>query len=893
MGVSPQLSVPSVVLVVLLFLPGPTAIRVEDVPTFALRCRLGGAEEDFAGAPADVPVEPTSSVHGKPRNKKPPHYQPQTPDATFFFGDRDDMVGRTGPKSSNHSYANGSHWSAPPINVTAEFVNATAHGYPNVEPPTHPFFSEWIAVSAKLIVRLSPALANRTLSNETAISCQLTYTGRDTAQPPPPPLTGTIALKYTSDLCTHGWRKEVPFQPCGGALGLMLGRDNTTGAPKVQTWRQLNAERYWPAMHSLPSTIKSPKLFPIVDSFRGDDDVGTALDAIAAFSKMGYHGLTVGGAGTAVVKAAMHATRQDDVHATGAGLAVPCSHMLPHERTKPSCSIKDWLRSNDTDADLANASRIQDWATTLAASWRAAGFKKGSVGFGAMHDEPGWSWKMPPVNTSTVVRARWEQYLQVRNLTPAELGAADWSSVTLLGREDARQRLLLAAAAATRAGGDPSADAALLTTKKLYYWSVRYVGSEPSQFFANATTALIAAWGGPTKMFANWNNFQGAQFVPGGMGATKPGEAVDDNAVRMSFDWFEYARARGSLLLWTEDWMPDSASFRWSYYAARLRSAVALGAHDGMEFSGYIVPRSSGGREGGLFQRILAMIGSGAKGLRYFIFGPEYTFPVNCYTDNANYTRLIKEMAQAHGMVASSEEVLWPARRAASQVAILMPRSSEMWDLFPMLSNTNATGYMHECCVTSSMLAYAADYNAEVFGLYTALAVDSGIPVDFLDEDALLELETLAQYKAIYLTEPNIPRAGMAGVVEWVTKTGGVLVTVSNAATFDEYNEKLEPAELHRSGQQQQQEWRRPRWYLQGSHSADSNLTLWLEQHGGCKFGPPHNTTVCEMPSSRFGLPAKAVLGPQELFTVAHPYGKYVLGPDRSNILGGPNRERR
>eukprot|EP01050_Picozoa_sp_SAG11_P020711 SAG11_NODE_3542_length_2380_cov_1.640509_2_plen_148_part_00 len=69
--------------------------------------------------------------------------------------------------------------------------------------------------------------------------------------------------------------------------------------------------------------------------------------------------------------------------------------------------------------------------------------------------------------------------------------------------------------------------------------------------------------------------------------------------------------------------MPDSASFRWSYYSSRLRSSIALAKHDGMEFSGYIVPRSSGGRDGGLLQRIMTLVGSGAKGVRYFDFGPE------------------------------------------------------------------------------------------------------------------------------------------------------------------------------------------------------------------------------------------------------------------------------
>ena len=66
---------------------------------------------------------------------------------------------------------------------------------------------------------------------------------------------------------------------------------------------------------------------------------------------------------------------------------------------------------------------------------------------------------------------------------------------------------------------------------------------------------------------------------------------------------------KGGSMLWTEDWMPDSASHRWSYYSARMRSAIALSNYsEGMSFSGYIVTRSSGGQEGGLLQRPLTMV---------------------------------------------------------------------------------------------------------------------------------------------------------------------------------------------------------------------------------------------------------------------------------------------
>jgi hypothetical protein len=58
---------------------------------------------------------------------------------------------------------------------------------------------------------------------------------------------------------------------------------------------------------------------------------------------------------------------------------------------------------------------------------------------------------------------------------------------------------------------------------------------------------------------------------------------------------------------------------------------------------------------------------------------------------------------------------------------------------------------------------------------------------DFLDEDALSEPSTLAQYKLILLTEPNVPKVGLAGLIAWA-EAGGTLAAVSAAGSADEYN---------------------------------------------------------------------------------------------------------
>jgi hypothetical protein len=198
-------------------------------------------------------------------------------------------------------------------------------------------------------------------------------------------------------------------------------------------------------------------------------------------------------------------------------------------------------------------------------------------------------------------------------------------------------------------------------------------------------------------------------------------------------------------------------------------------------------------------------------------------FPANCVSDSPNASRIMHEQAKANAMIAEAEDILFTAEREPSRVAILYPRSSEMWDEW----HTELASGMCMCCCVSSMVARYIEYTVEAYllqamqhhvmqlhvmpsesfdlpldldrlvtfcccsrsryGLYLALATDSNIPVDFLDEDALEEPAVLAQYKLILLTEPDVPAKGMAGLLSWVDG-GGTLVAVSGAGSGDEYN---------------------------------------------------------------------------------------------------------
>ena len=86
---------------------------------------------------------------------------------------------------------------------------------------------------------------------------------------------------------------------------------------------------------------------------------------------------------------------------------------------------------------------------------------------------------------------------------------------------------------------------------------------------------------------------------------------------------------------WTESWFGDSKASEWTYLASRLRCAAKLGGDD-MQFGGYITPRGPTGGVAhgtvGLLKQAISMVGSGAKGLDWFEFGPEDFFPGNWWS---------------------------------------------------------------------------------------------------------------------------------------------------------------------------------------------------------------------------------------------------------------------
>ena len=145
------------------------------------------------------------------------------------------------------------------------------------------------------------------------------------------------------------------------------------------------------------------------------------------------------------------------------------------------------------------------------------------------------------------------------------------------------------------------------------------------------------------------------------------------------------------------------------------------------------------------------------------------------YSESTNLARILQEEHAAHELIGAAEEVLWPARRVAARVAILHHRSSNPWDPPGTAKWENQTEQTME-------------YQADQFGLYLAMQVHSGVAVDFVDEDALLEPSVMAGYDVIFVTQPNVPAAGISALADWA-KAGGSLILSGGAAAYNEYNQ--------------------------------------------------------------------------------------------------------
>ena len=384
-----------------------------------------------------------------------------------------------------------------------------------------------------------------------------------------------------------------------------------------------------------------------------------------------------------------------------------------------------------------------------------SGWQRPEIALWVTSDEPGWYYPATTTNLNAdpLALADFHAYLRERGLTPGALGAADWSAVRLTGRQTCRD----------------------VNSRRRFYWSNRFIPWASSRFFAEVTRAYEAELGEGFPVMVNFNNFMGRLYQPGPVGNNR--DKTDPDAAMGQHDWMEFGRLRGSTCIATEDWFGDASAPQWSFYATRLRSAGEL---SGVGFGALVIPRVSGQRPEGMAQKLLALVGQGAKHIKFFTFGPEYNFPGNCYAYN---TPVYQALSLGMGIVGRAEDLLAPGRLVPPEVARLMPQSAQLWDLE---DQRVASGLM-DVTNTDLFRSHMA-YHAETYGIHLALQ-HAAIPVQAIDEETCAD-PSLNRYKVVFVTAPDLPQEAAEGLLRWV-RAGGTLVLTAGSGLHDRYHQPL------------------------------------------------------------------------------------------------------
>jgi len=390
------------------------------------------------------------------------------------------------------------------------------------------------------------------------------------------------------------------FSRAGQGSGVMLVVDLTDRSGTLSDLEySTEARAVTTALGATPG--RRPAKFPVVTSCAADSSFcrpATISNEISVLSSLGFSGLSVGGFQPTYYNAGFSNIewRSSYFHlVTSNDYSQPRMDAI---RTAVSNSVQDAL-------DMGHADDIVSW-------W--------------LMDEPG-SESMAHIEGCSVCAERFREYLHKEGVTPAELGHADWSTVT---------------------------PTATTNDAKTYAYTVLFRCRILTDMCRIGTSNIVSRIpDAPTSVnFAEESTFYG-------------------NLLSRGADWFDIFEQDALQMGWTEDWLPYTATYQMCGYRADLLRAAC--SRYGRPFRMYNILKLPWDSEA----KPVAEIGHGARAIYHYTYGPYY---VGGDAKSLNY-ELYPALREVNHAIGSVEDYLVDATVPPARIALLYSHSTDVWTL--------------------------------------------------------------------------------------------------------------------------------------------------------------------------------------------------------------------
>jgi hypothetical protein len=372
---------------------------------------------------------------------------------------------------------------------------------------------------------------------------------------------------------------------------------------------------------------------------------------------------------------------------------------------------------------------IRSTAKSEADLFFKAGKKVKDIAYCMTMDEPGGA-PVEHLKTCPVCLEQFRAWLKELKKTPSDLLVKDWDAVKF--------------ADDTRRDSEPA----------LYYWTQKFRTRAYARFMRLQREALEEAYGGTFPVNTNFSD--GAVYIA--------------NFLCTGIDYFDLLDSDDVNAIWSEDWVNGSSTRQCGSYNTELMCSAAMkrNQHIGSYLIWY------GGRTPWNLKAYTASHAArNCKTFSAYWYGPVWSSheagpPWGNFSIQAR-TEIWPAAAEIVREIGGAEDLLYPARKARSEVAILYSSSTDFW-------------------------TYGKNYSYGFDRMHTWLSLaHEQISVDILSEK-MVEEGALDKYRVCYFSGPNLTQAAAEKLSLWV-KRGGVLVVTAGAGMRDEYNRPMKTLE--------------------------------------------------------------------------------------------------